>query len=423
MERAGAAEGEQREVARVDAALDGHHPQRPDHLRVRDAADPLGALAQPEPELLAEPADRVACRARVELDRARQRRAGAEQAEDDVGVGHGRRLAAVTVGRRPRARAGRARADPQRAARVAPGDRAAAGADGVEVEHRQRDRAAADRPAAGLAGAAVLDHADVARRAAHVEAERVGLVRGERGPGRAGGAAGRARQHGQRGVRAGLVERGQAARGLHDVGRRQVRVGGALGQRAQVGGQQGGEGGVDLGRRRALVLAERADDLVAERDVHAGELLGQRRAERLLVLRVAVGVEQADGHRLGIQPRDLARERRGVRERRRGPVGRHPLRRADAPVRAARAAPGAPRTAGRGRRAPGGRARRRPRSRGWRRAPCARRCPRAARWSPRSCRARTPRPPRRPRRPSPAPPRRRRARPPTGPPASSAPSP
>ena len=239
----------------------------------------------------------------------------------------------MAVGRGPRARAGRARADPQRAARVAPGDRAAAGADGVEVEHRQRDRTAADRPAAGLAGAAVLDHADVARRAAHVEAERVGLVRGERGPGRAGGAAGRARQHGQRGVRAGLVERGQAARGLHDVGRRQVRVGGALGQRAQVGGQQGGEGGVDLGRRRALVLAERADDLVAERDVHAGELLGQRRAERPLVLRVAVGVEQADGHRLGIQPRDLARERRGVRERRRGPVGRHPLRRADAPVR------------------------------------------------------------------------------------------
>ncbi len=62
------------------------------------------------------------------------------------------------------------------------------------------------------------------------------------------------------------------------------------------------------------------------------ELLRQRRAERLLVLGVAVGVQQADRHRLGIQLRDLPRERRGVRERRLRAVGRHPLARADAPV-------------------------------------------------------------------------------------------
>ena len=43
--RAGAAERQQREAARVDAALDRDHAQRPHHLLVGDADDPLGGLA------------------------------------------------------------------------------------------------------------------------------------------------------------------------------------------------------------------------------------------------------------------------------------------------------------------------------------------------------------------------------------------
>jgi len=39
-----AAEGQQREAARIDALLDGHHAQRPEHLDVGDADDAGGAL-------------------------------------------------------------------------------------------------------------------------------------------------------------------------------------------------------------------------------------------------------------------------------------------------------------------------------------------------------------------------------------------
>ena len=47
VQRPGAAEGQQRELARVDAALDGHHAQRADHLGVGHAHDPARALLVP----------------------------------------------------------------------------------------------------------------------------------------------------------------------------------------------------------------------------------------------------------------------------------------------------------------------------------------------------------------------------------------
>ncbi len=203
VQAAGAAERHQGEVAGVDAALDGHHAQRPDHLGVGDADDPLGGLALVEAERVAEVRHGRLRRLAIEFDPARD---PAEQAQQQVRVGDGRLLAAVTVRRRARTRAGAARTDPERAARVAPGDRAAAGADGVDVEHRQRDGAAADLATRRLADLAVEHDADVAARAAHVEAQGVRLARRMGGPGRAGGAAGRAGEHGQRGVVGGLLE-------------------------------------------------------------------------------------------------------------------------------------------------------------------------------------------------------------------------
>src|ERR1700720_3822092 len=50
---------------------------------------------------------------------------------------------------------------------------AAAGADGVDVHHRQREIAAFDLAAAGHERLAVLDQRDVAGRAAHVEGDDV----------------------------------------------------------------------------------------------------------------------------------------------------------------------------------------------------------------------------------------------------------
>src|SRR5437660_1237921 len=81
----------------------------------------------------------------VELDSAGERRVRRKAAEQEVRVGDGGQLAAAPVAGWAGVGAGRHRADAQRAARVAPGDRAAAGADRVDVERGQRQRAARDR--------------------------------------------------------------------------------------------------------------------------------------------------------------------------------------------------------------------------------------------------------------------------------------
>ena len=117
--------------------------------------------------------------------------------------------------------------------------------------------------------------------------------------GRRRGAAGGAAEHRQRGVVGRDVEPRQAAARLHDRRGGQARFARRVQQAAQVARQQGGEGGVDLGRRGALELAEGADDLVRERHVDA-EALAQRVADRALVVGVAVAVQQADRDRLGL---------------------------------------------------------------------------------------------------------------------------
>ena len=94
VQRPGAAERQQREAARVDAALDRHDAQRADHLRVRDAHDARGALAPPQAELGGERADRRASpRSRVERDAAGERPRRVEVPST--------RLASVTVGSVP----------------------------------------------------------------------------------------------------------------------------------------------------------------------------------------------------------------------------------------------------------------------------------------------------------------------------------
>jgi hypothetical protein len=170
----GAAEGQQREVARVEALLDGHHPQRPDHLGVGDADDALGRRQQVVTER-AERADRALGGLASSATPPASGVCGVEQAEHEVRVGDRRLGARRAVAGGPRLGARRARSDAQSAARVAPGDRAAPGADRVDVDHRQRERPPADLASAGLAHAAALDDADVARGAAHVEAQRSGV--------------------------------------------------------------------------------------------------------------------------------------------------------------------------------------------------------------------------------------------------------
>src|SRR5256885_1321368 len=108
-------------------------PQSAHHLSVRDTADALRGLVHIQPELVAEPLHRALGRLAVQLDLAGQRGVGGQQAEHQVRVGDGRLLAPEAVAGRPGPGARGLGADAQRAAGVTPGDRAAAGADRVDV--------------------------------------------------------------------------------------------------------------------------------------------------------------------------------------------------------------------------------------------------------------------------------------------------
>ena len=122
VERARAAVGDEREVARVVAALDGDEPQRARHVLVHDREDALGRLLDgAEPHRVG---DRLHGRAgRVDVERhlaAEQLRR--EVPEHDVRVGDRRQLAAPAVGGGP----GRG-ARPTRGRREAPSSAAGRG--------------------------------------------------------------------------------------------------------------------------------------------------------------------------------------------------------------------------------------------------------------------------------------------------------
>ncbi len=264
MQRAGATERHEREASRIDTALHGHDAQGAEHLGIGDGHDAGGAGERAEAELMCEPLDRGAGRAGVEGHPAGERAIARQVAEQQVGVGDRRPLASASVAGGPGLGPGRLRTDAQRTARVAPCDRAPAGADGVDVEHRQRERPSADAPGRRLADRAALDDAHVAGGATHVEAEHVVLTRlGGEQP-RPADASRRAREHGERGVVRGQLGARRPAGRLHDLDGGQAVGARAAFELAQVVAQQRRERGVDLGRRGALELAERPDDLVAE---------------------------------------------------------------------------------------------------------------------------------------------------------------
>ena len=168
------------------------------------------------PKLLAERAYR---RARggieIELDLAADQRRR-QAAERDRGVGDGRLGAALAVADRAGIGAGALRADLELAVGVGPGDRAAAGADGDDVEHRRLHRIALDHRGRGVHRLVVLDDRHVGRGAADVDGEDV-PVAGELGHvDRAEDAGGRpGEQHGHRPLGGGRVLHDAAVR-LHD---------------------------------------------------------------------------------------------------------------------------------------------------------------------------------------------------------------
>ena len=130
---------------------------------------PCAVRSTREAEPLGERRDRLARQAVVERHAAAEQASRREPAEHEVGVGDGRLRAAPAVAGGPGLRAGALRPDLHQAVAIEPRDRAAAGADGVDVERRQPHRKALDPFVERRAGGAVADQRDVGAGAAHVE--------------------------------------------------------------------------------------------------------------------------------------------------------------------------------------------------------------------------------------------------------------
>ena len=91
MHAAAAAEGDQREVARVVAAIERDQLQRVDHVVVGDADDAARRLDAVDAELGARRVERVVDRVHVGVDLAAAEIVAVDAAEREIGVG-GRRL-------------------------------------------------------------------------------------------------------------------------------------------------------------------------------------------------------------------------------------------------------------------------------------------------------------------------------------------
>ena len=340
--RACAAVGDEDELPRVAPALGGDRAQGPHHRRVREAVDAAGGRVDGQAELLGHASYGRGGAVGRHRQVTRGERPGRDVAEDDVGVGHRRLLAAAPVAGGPRRGARAPRPDLQRPGGIEPGQAAAPRSDLCDVDRRDPDQLAAAAEEAAARGelgadlvllaprdAAVLDQRRLRRRTAHVERDRV--VEPERlgEPERGDDAGRRAGLEGVDRADRRVGGRHHAPGGLHDLEwRRACEVGDARADVVEVAGHQRPDVRVHGRRRGALVLLLLAQDLGGERDRHVRQLRPQHLAQQPLVLGIEVGVEKADGNRFqigrpklpGDPPRLLARE--GAH---RLSGGRHPL--------------------------------------------------------------------------------------------------
>ena len=291
-----AAVREQREVARVMAALDRRAAQQVGHVRVHDPVDARRGLLDGLPEPLGQRLERAHRGFAVQRHRSAEEVLRIQVAEDQVRVGDGRQRAAAAVTGRAGARARRRRADLQHADRVDPGDRAAAGADALHGDLRDLERVLSDHRLVLELQTVADDQRDVERRAAHVRAEDVRLLvraadelRPERAADRPG-----VEQADRALARGG--DRHDAALGGHQQdGRLQARLAEPLLQAAQVARDRRPEVRVQRRRHAALVLAQHGRDVGRRGHEHVGERGAQSRGQAALVLGVEEAPQQADG--------------------------------------------------------------------------------------------------------------------------------
>ena len=171
VEASGAAEGDEREVAGIAAALDGDDADGFFHGGVDDADDAGGELFESQTtSLLLEKFLRDAAGA-VEIERevSTKKTGGLEATEKKIGVGDGG-LGAAAVADGTGIGSGGFGADAENAGGVEAGEGASAGADGVDVEHGNADGEAGDLGVGGGVDFA-FDEGNVGGGASHVEGD------------------------------------------------------------------------------------------------------------------------------------------------------------------------------------------------------------------------------------------------------------
>ena len=312
MQGSRASERNHDELPRVDAALHRHHAQRIGHRGVGDLHDAVGAGDGVELHVLgATPRNAVARGVDAEPHLPAQEIGGVEPAQRQVGIGDGGLLAAVAVADRPRIGTRALRPDAQDAARVDPGDAAAAGADLDQVDHGSPNGIAAGAgladPGIGLRadlvflgdpGLAVQYETHLGGGAAHVERNHVGMAKPAGDVVRDDHPRGRTRLHHVRGLLGAGLEGEHPAARLHDE---QLGIHAGAAQPVldvvEVAGQDGAHARVDDGGAGAEVLAELRAHVGGERDDQLLVAGAQQLADALLVDRVQVAVKQADRDR------------------------------------------------------------------------------------------------------------------------------
>ena len=240
---------------------------------------------------------------RIERDAAADQGRG-DAPEHQIGVGDGRLAAAVRIAHRSGLGAGAARPDLEVAFAADPGDRAAAGADGLDVDHRDAHRERADRAAIGDVRPAAFDQAEVGRGAAGVERHHVGEAGDLGHHGAAERAGRRARQRGGDRLPHDLLGAGDAAARLHHQERLVLEAGAELVvHAAQIAFHVRLDEGVDQSGDRALVFAIFGQHRAGERQRAVGIVLRENLRDAPLVRGIGIGVDQADADRAHALPR------------------------------------------------------------------------------------------------------------------------
>ncbi|MPL86103.1 hypothetical protein SDC9_32079 [bioreactor metagenome] len=164
----------QHEVARVIAALDRDPPDRVHHVVVDDGEHAMRRLLDADAKRRGQMRlDRAAGFRDVQRQPPADEPVGVQIAQNQVRVGGRRLLAALIVAGRARFRARRLRPHLQQPDLVDPADRAAARAQGLDLDHRDADAIAQEVDVLRDIGAAVAGQGDVKRRAAHVDGDDV----------------------------------------------------------------------------------------------------------------------------------------------------------------------------------------------------------------------------------------------------------